>query len=455
MVFEAALRRAMQGGAGGADASDAAGALSATGFLGVTRHKRTQRFEAHIWIDKKQIYLGAYHSAVQAARGHDVMALRCKGEDAALNFAPEDYEGVAPLLGDLAQSEVVTALRTFSKSLSSANRAARRPAGSAAVAAVRRPTGAAAAAAVAAARRPPVDESPPTPERRRKRKQQMPTASQAADDLKHQLDLQRSGSINSPDLLPPPAQLAAAGAAAQRGGRPPPRAAAARARAARVAAAEAEAAEQQQQPGRAADLTAARLQLVASLVPRDRPPPGPVRGSARAPSAGQHPNHDRYHPDHQEAMTPRTTAAAHLQFLSAALMPGGDSLTPAVARRAAQELQSIHDALKNSGGGSTAASSGAGATSNGAVAAVPEPVPVPEAPVPEAPEQAPEAPGSSAQPPDSEAPGPSAQPPASEAPGSSAQPPASEAPGPSSGVPTPDAVTEEITPGGDAPSSDV
>ena len=50
--------------------------------------RRTQRFEAHIWIDKKQIYLGAYHSAVQAARGHDVMALRCKGEDAALNFAP-------------------------------------------------------------------------------------------------------------------------------------------------------------------------------------------------------------------------------------------------------------------------------------------------------------------------------------------------------------------------------
>ena len=47
-------------------------------FRGVTRHKRTLRFEAHIWESKKQIYLGGFESELLAARSHDIMALKCK-----------------------------------------------------------------------------------------------------------------------------------------------------------------------------------------------------------------------------------------------------------------------------------------------------------------------------------------------------------------------------------------
>lgn len=39
-------------------------------FRGVTKHKRTQRYEAHIWESKKQIYLGGFDSEVLAARSH-------------------------------------------------------------------------------------------------------------------------------------------------------------------------------------------------------------------------------------------------------------------------------------------------------------------------------------------------------------------------------------------------
>jgi len=39
-------------------------------FRGVTKHKRTQRYEAHIWECKKQIYLGGFDSEVLAAKSH-------------------------------------------------------------------------------------------------------------------------------------------------------------------------------------------------------------------------------------------------------------------------------------------------------------------------------------------------------------------------------------------------
>jgi hypothetical protein len=39
-------------------------------FRGVTKHKRTQRYEAHIWECKKQIYLGGFDSEILAAKSH-------------------------------------------------------------------------------------------------------------------------------------------------------------------------------------------------------------------------------------------------------------------------------------------------------------------------------------------------------------------------------------------------
>jgi hypothetical protein len=44
--------------------------VNAPRFRGVTKHKRTQRYEAHIWECKKQIYLGGFDSEILAAKSH-------------------------------------------------------------------------------------------------------------------------------------------------------------------------------------------------------------------------------------------------------------------------------------------------------------------------------------------------------------------------------------------------
>jgi hypothetical protein len=85
-------------------------------FRGVTKHKRTQRFEAHIWESKKQIYLGGFESELLAARSHDIMALKCKGLDwGALNFPRADYSEVIEVLGCVQKEDIIYCLREFSK----------------------------------------------------------------------------------------------------------------------------------------------------------------------------------------------------------------------------------------------------------------------------------------------------------------------------------------------------
>ena len=85
-------------------------------FRGVTKHKRTQRYEAHIWECKKQIYLGGFDSEYLAARSHDIMALRCKGADCeTLNFPREDYDNLVHLLPMLNKEDLIAILRNYSK----------------------------------------------------------------------------------------------------------------------------------------------------------------------------------------------------------------------------------------------------------------------------------------------------------------------------------------------------
>jgi hypothetical protein len=85
-------------------------------FRGVTKHKRTQRYEAHIWECKKQIYLGGFDSEYLAARSHDIMALRCKGPDCeTLNFPREDYSNLVHLLPMLNKEDLISILRNYSK----------------------------------------------------------------------------------------------------------------------------------------------------------------------------------------------------------------------------------------------------------------------------------------------------------------------------------------------------
>lgn len=85
-------------------------------FRGVTRHKRTLRYEAHIWESKKQIYLGGFESELLAARSHDIMALKCKGLDwGALNFEKSDYAQVIEVLDKVQKEDIIYCLRDFSK----------------------------------------------------------------------------------------------------------------------------------------------------------------------------------------------------------------------------------------------------------------------------------------------------------------------------------------------------
>ena len=57
---------------------------SKTGYKGVTRKK--DRFIAYIVYNTKQIYLGSYISAEDAAREYDKAAIRYHGEFARINF---------------------------------------------------------------------------------------------------------------------------------------------------------------------------------------------------------------------------------------------------------------------------------------------------------------------------------------------------------------------------------
>lgn len=91
-------------------------ANGAVKFRGVTRHKRTLRFEAHIWESKKQIYLGGFESELLAARSHDIMALKCKGLDwGSLNFDRADYAQVIEVLPRVEKEDIIYCLREFSK----------------------------------------------------------------------------------------------------------------------------------------------------------------------------------------------------------------------------------------------------------------------------------------------------------------------------------------------------
>ncbi|CAK0780184.1 hypothetical protein CVIRNUC_004961 [Coccomyxa viridis] len=84
-------------------------------YRGVTRHRRTKRWEAHIWDDKKQVYLGGFDIEEHAGKAHDVMALKCRGPGSPLNFGLEEYEELLPMLPTLSKDEVVLLLRRQSK----------------------------------------------------------------------------------------------------------------------------------------------------------------------------------------------------------------------------------------------------------------------------------------------------------------------------------------------------
>ncbi|KAK9815855.1 hypothetical protein WJX72_010809 [[Myrmecia] bisecta] len=84
-------------------------------YRGVTSHRRTKRWEAHIWDDKKQVYLGGFDVEKHAGKAHDIMALKCRADVSPTNYSQDEYVDLLPLLPRLSKEEVVLLLRRQSK----------------------------------------------------------------------------------------------------------------------------------------------------------------------------------------------------------------------------------------------------------------------------------------------------------------------------------------------------
>ncbi|KAK4364687.1 hypothetical protein RND71_016045 [Anisodus tanguticus] len=90
-------------------------------FRGVSRHRWTGRYEAHLW-DKaswnvtqkkkgKQVYLGAYDEEESAARAYDLAAIKYWGTSTFTNFAVSDYEKEIEIMQNMSKEEHLASLR--------------------------------------------------------------------------------------------------------------------------------------------------------------------------------------------------------------------------------------------------------------------------------------------------------------------------------------------------------
>ncbi|PIA62535.1 hypothetical protein AQUCO_00200506v1 [Aquilegia coerulea] len=97
-------------------------------FRGVSRHRWTGRFEAHLW-DKgswnvtqkkkgKQVYLGAYDEEESAARAYDLAALKYWGATTFTNFPVSDYVKEMEIMQALTKEEYLASLRRKSSGFS-------------------------------------------------------------------------------------------------------------------------------------------------------------------------------------------------------------------------------------------------------------------------------------------------------------------------------------------------
>nr|QCX36735.1 WRINKLED1 [Ricinus communis] len=97
-------------------------------YRGVTRHRWTGRFEAHLW-DKsswnniqnkkgRQVYLGAYDNEEAAAHTYDLAALKYWGPETTLNFPIETYPKELEEMQKMSKEEYLASLRRQSSGFS-------------------------------------------------------------------------------------------------------------------------------------------------------------------------------------------------------------------------------------------------------------------------------------------------------------------------------------------------
>ncbi|XP_047945058.1 AP2-like ethylene-responsive transcription factor At1g16060 [Salvia hispanica] len=97
-------------------------------YRGVTRHRWTGRFEAHLW-DKncwneaqnkkgRQVYLGAYDDEEAAAHAYDLAALKYWGQDTILNFPLSTYQKEILGMDGQSREEYIGSLRRKSSGFS-------------------------------------------------------------------------------------------------------------------------------------------------------------------------------------------------------------------------------------------------------------------------------------------------------------------------------------------------
>ena len=88
---------------------------SSSAFRGVTLHRRTRRWESHIWVREtgKQLYLGGFDLERSAAEAHDLCALKLRGKQnvRGLNFPLSTYARAADALDRMSHEQVVAAVR--------------------------------------------------------------------------------------------------------------------------------------------------------------------------------------------------------------------------------------------------------------------------------------------------------------------------------------------------------
>ncbi|XP_043691688.1 AP2-like ethylene-responsive transcription factor PLT1 [Telopea speciosissima] len=97
-------------------------------YRGVTRHRYTGRYEAHIWDNSRsrdgpskigrQVYLGGYDSEDKAAKAYDLAALKYWGTSTELNFPLSNYVKELEEMRPLSRQDFVASLRRKSSGFS-------------------------------------------------------------------------------------------------------------------------------------------------------------------------------------------------------------------------------------------------------------------------------------------------------------------------------------------------